>query len=114
MIESLEDRLRADMTDPDKRNSLLAANINAVVTEECRTNSRLGEVGRLTGGRYLCRPVFFTQYFCANSVYFLRHNSFLQVAAYGRGAASRDRKRKKVTWGDQGGSTAKRSKSSYR
>ena len=58
MIESLEDRLRADMTDPDKRNSLLAANINAVVTEECRTNSRLGEVGRLTGGRYLCRPVF--------------------------------------------------------
>ena len=49
------------MTDPDKRNSLLAANINAVVTEECRTNSRLGEVGRLTGGRYLCRPVFLRQ-----------------------------------------------------
>ena len=60
-------------------------------------------------------PSIFTQYFCANSLYFLRPHSFLQVvAAYGRGAASRDRKRKGVTWGDQGGSTAKRSKSSYR
>ena len=50
LTSKLKDRLRADMTDPDKRkqrdstNSLLAANLNAVVTEECRTNSRLGEV----------------------------------------------------------------------
>ena len=51
LTQKLKNSLRAEMADPKKKrerdasSSLLAANLKQVVQEECKTNSRLDQVG---------------------------------------------------------------------
>ena len=90
LTSKLKDRLRADMADPDKRkqrdssNSLLSANLNKVVNEECRTNSRLGEVGLCTLHCYA--PLFCICSYTCTCRWWWRARRRLPRSGTGRGA----------------------------